>query len=192
MNTLRLFLCSLAVVLLTACGATTELVKPGVATLGDRLSFKVSSAWNHVKTPGTPAMQHVWTRDGLAIDQLRVWSPVRSGELIREKSGDERPLEFNASMSSEQIVALFEGYYARGGNRFTLTKATAQPFLGGAGTRIEFEWTMQSDNVRRSGLGYFVVRGGELHALMYTAPRLVFFAKHQQEVANLAESAALK
>jgi hypothetical protein len=191
MKTLRLFLCSLAVLLLAAC-ATTEIVKPGAATLGDRLNLKVGAAWNHVKLPGTPPAQHVWTRDGLALDQLRVWSPLRSGEFIREKAGDERPLEFNAAMSTEQIVALFEGYYARGGNRFTLTKAAAHPFLGGAGTRIEFEWTMKSDDVRRSGLGYFAVRGGELHALMYTAPRLVFFAKHQQEVASLAESAALK
>ncbi len=191
MNTLRLFWCSLALLLLAGC-ANTELIKPGAATVGEKLNITVGSAWNHVKLPGAQAGQTVWTRDGLAIDQLRVWSPLRSGQLIREKVGEERPLTFDATMSTEQVIALFEGYYARGGNRFTLTKAAAHPFLAGPGTRIEFEWTMQSDNVRRSGLGYFAVRGGELHALMYTAPRLVFFAKHQPDVVKLAESAVLK
>jgi hypothetical protein len=42
------------------------------------------------------------------------------------------------------------------------------------------------------GLGYGTVSKGELFAMLYTAPRLTFFARHRERVEQMARSATLK
>jgi hypothetical protein len=48
------------------------------------------------------------------------------------------------------------------------------------------------DNVQLSGIGYGSVSKGELFAIVYLAPRLTFFSRHQGRVEQIARDARLK
>jgi hypothetical protein len=48
---------------------------------------------------------------------------------------------------------------------------------------------LRHDNVQLSGVGCGAVGRGELSALLYHAPRLVFFPRHQGRVEPIARSA---
>ena len=176
---------------LGAC-ASIEKVGPGEAAIHGRLAVNADSAWNRVKLPSVPSSQTLWTRDGLTLDTLRAWSGLKDGDLIAPNANDQRPLVFRADQAPDQVAALFEGYYARGGNLVTVDKIEPASFLAGSGTRLLFKVTNKDDSVKRSGLAYFAVRGGELHALVFTAPTLAFFPRYQADVERLAQSARLR
>ena len=65
-------------------------------------------------------------------------------------------------------------------------------FAGQKGFRFEYALTRKVDNVQLLGLGYGTVSKGELFAIVYTAPRLTFFARHRDRVEQIAKSARLK
>jgi hypothetical protein len=66
------------------------------------------------------------------------------------------------------------------------------PFGGEKGFRFEYSLVRQVDNVRLSGIGYGAVHKGELFAMLYMAPKLVFFPRHAERVDRIARSAAIR
>jgi hypothetical protein len=148
----------------------------------------LDEAWHRVaSTEFSPA--RVWTLEGAAIDQLMVFG-VKDGESLSPARAPD--LRFHAGMQPAQLAGLFGALLARDGSAFALHDLQRQPFAGVAGLRFEFALTRRADNARLAGLGYASVSAGELHAMLYVAPRLGFFPRHRPRVEALAAGARLR
>lgn len=189
---MRRILIAAMVAALAGCASVAKM-ESGEQTVGGRLVVSLEGAWNHVSGPGIgPA--HTWTMEGLPVDQLLIYAGVKDGELVHQpdSSGKRKNFSFRASMQPEEVVAMFEGMMTRDGSVFKLTKLEPMSFGGHKGFRFEFGLTRQVDNVQLSGVGFGAVAKGELFAMLYAAPQLGFFARHQRSVEQMARSAKLK
>ena len=92
----------------------------------------------------------------------------------------------------KQIVALFEGMLTRDGSTFKLTKLEPAPFSSGKGFRFEYSLIRKADNVELSGTASAAVSRNELFAIVYQAPKLVFYPRHQERVTCMMQSARLQ
>lgn len=189
---MRILLAVLVAALAAGCAGIAK-VESGQQTIGDRLVVDLEGAWNHISGPGVgPA--HTWTMEGLPIDQLRIYVGVKDGELVHQadNSGRLKNFSFRSSMQAEEVVAMFEGVLTRDGSVFNLAKLEPVSFAEQKGFRFEFTLIRKVDNVRLSGMGYGTVFKGELYAMLYAAPQLGFYARHQRSVEHMARSARLK
>jgi hypothetical protein len=189
MNQFRLLLASIVLVL-AGC-ANVAKVSTGEVLVEGRIAMTLDSAWNQVNVPGR-GRSVLWTQDGITVDALEWWVGIADGQNIVDQPSDKRPLTFRSTMQPHEVVALFEGVYGRDGSSFTVDKLTPVEFLGGSGYRIDYTVLRKIDDVRVSGMAWFAVRGGQLHALTFTAPRLGFFPRHQPKVEQVARGARLK
>jgi len=188
---MRTLVVVLALAVLAGC-ATVNKVESGAQTVGERLTFELEGAWNHVAAPGMGPAQ-TWTMEGLPVDQLLIYSGLKDGEALhRANAGAGKTFNFKATMQPDEIVTLFEGMLTRDGSQFRLTKLEPSTFGGLKGFRFEYALTRKSDNVVLSGIGYGAISKGELFALMYLAPRLTFFSRHRERVEQMARSARVK
>lgn len=189
MKTLTLVLSTLV---LAGCVAMAK-VDPGNRAVGDRLAVEIEGAWNHLQAPGLGPAQ-TWTREGLTVDQLLLYSGIKDGELVHAPShgGNQKDFAFRAGMMPDEVVAMFEGMLTRDGSSFKLTRLAPSPFGGLKGFRFDYMLTRKVDNVVLSGMGWGVVSRGELFAIVYMAPRLVFFSRHAAQVEKIALSAKVK
>ena len=168
---------------------TIEKVEKGDRAVGERLQVVIEGPWNRAPATG-PA--EIWTMEGLPVDQLILYSGLKDGQPIHSGGGSGKSFVFKSSMPPDEIVALFEGMFTRDGSHFRLTRLEPVDFAGQKGFRFEYALTRRSTNVQLSGLGYGTVAKGELFAILYMAPRLVFFARHRDNVERIARSAHLK
>ena len=183
----------LAVSALGACAPVqTRKVDSGEQTVGDRLVVKLDGAWNHITAPGMGPAQ-TWTMEGLPVDQLLVYSGLKDGEVIHAQpsSSTAKSFSFRGNMQPDEIVAMFEGMLTRDGSTFKLVKLEPSSFGGGKGLRFEYAIVRKVDSVQLSGVGFATVSNGELFALLYSAPRLGFFPRHQGRVEQIAGSAKI-
>ncbi|MEW6706599.1 MAG: hypothetical protein AB1430_17255 [Pseudomonadota bacterium] len=179
---------------LAGCAAPPTKVGPGESQVG-RLALKVDGSWNQMPAMLNVGSATVWTREGLQIDRLLFWSGVKDGEALvpaGPNAQGQRPQLFKATMQPHELVALFESAYSADGSLFTLEKLEPADFAGQKGLRFEFSVARKSDDVRLSGVAWAVVSNSELHALAYTAPRVVFFPRHVGQVEQIARSVRLK
>lgn len=188
---MRTLLAVLVLVALTGC-ATVNKMESGSQNIGERMTFTLEGAWNHVALPGQGPGQ-TWTMEGLPVDTLLIYSGLKDGEAIhRASSSGQKTFTFRASMQPDEIVGLFEGMLSRDGSQFQLTKLEPASFGGEKGFRFEYALTRKVDGVTLSGIGYGTVSKGELFALVYQAPRLTFFSRHKERVEQIARSARVK
>jgi len=183
---------ALLVAALAGCASVAKM-ESGEQTIGERLVVHLDGAWNHVTGPGIGPAQ-TWTMEGLPIDQLRIYAGIKEGEPVHQPdpSGKRKNFSFRAGMQPEDIVAMFEGMMTRDGSVFRLTKLEPMSFGGQKGFRFEFSLTRKVDGVELAGVGFGTVAKGELYAMLYAAPQLGFFARHQRSVEQMARSARLK
>ena len=110
-----------ALLWLTGCAQVSH-VASGEQRLRDKLVVTVDQPWNQFER-GLGDNTLTWTQDGITVDALRFYVGLKDGELLAptptEPKG-EKPLAFKSGMSPQQVVALFEGLYSRGGSSFTL------------------------------------------------------------------------
>ncbi|MFZ6644083.1 hypothetical protein ACO0LO_00065 [Undibacterium sp. TJN25] len=179
----------------TGCVSVTK-VNSGDRAIGDRLQLHLDGAWNQINAPATvgPNCQ-TWTMEGLTVDRILVYSGLKNDEPIHYQaanSSNSKVFKFNSNMQPEQIVALYEGMMTRDGSTFTLKKLEPAMFGGVKGFHFEYSLIRKSDNVEISGMGSGAVSKGELFAIVYQAPQLVFYPRHQAKVAQIIGSAKLK
>lgn len=187
---MRLLLALVAVSLIAGCAnVQTRKVDSGDTTVGDRLQVTLDGPWNHISAPNLGPAQ-VWTMEGLPVDQLLIYSGIKDGEVIHaQPSGSQRKsFSFRANMQPDEIVSMFEGMLTRDGSTFKLAKLEPYAFGGGKGLRFEYAVVRKSDSVQLSGVGFASVNNGELFAMMYSAPRLGFFPRHQARVEQMARN----
>lgn len=180
------------VALLAACATVaTKKVDSGDNTVGDRLQVKIEGPWNEITAPGMgPA--HIWTMEGLPVDQLRIYSGLKDGEVIHDERNTKlKSFSFRSTMQPDELVSMFEGMLTRDGSTFQLTKVEPAAFGGGKGVRFEYAMVTKEDSLPLTGVGFATVNNGELFALLYNAPRLGFFPRHQARVEQIARSAKI-
>src|SRR5262245_32771411 len=187
---MRRALIACTLVWLAGCAQLSH-VASGDVTVKQRLVVTVDKPWNQfdrVAGDATPT----WTQEGINVDSLRFHVGLKDGDLIAptppEPKG-QKPLAFKATMQPNDVVALFEAYYSRGGSSFTLDKVAPAPFIGQNGFTFEFSSIRKSDEVRLRGIGWGAVRNGELFVITYTAPRLAFFPRGVVSATAIAKSA---
>jgi hypothetical protein len=188
---MRNLLAVLVLAVLAGC-ATVNKMETGPQNIGERLTFHLDGAWNHVALPNQGPAQ-TWTMEGLPVDTLLIYSGLKDGEALhRPGFGGQKSLNFRASMQPDEIVRLYEGMLTLDGSQFELTKLEPATFGGEKGFRFEYTLTRKVDGVTLSGFGYSTVSKGELFALLYQAPRLTFFSRHKDRVEQIARSARVK
>lgn len=191
-----LLVAGLLLTLFAGCASVSKV--EGDVTLGDRLTVRVDRAWNKFALPGQAQPYESWTQDGLALDHLRVWSGIRSGQSLmapaQAPAGQKAPRVpvFRAGMAADQLANLFEVLYAADGSQVQVTRIEPASFAGQAGLRFELAIIRKRDDVQLSVLGWVAVRQDELFALTYAAPRLGFFPRGRPGVEAIAASARLR
>lgn len=179
--------------LLAACG-TVRKVESGANLVGERMSINVDGNWNHLDFPGIKPAQ-IWTMEGITIDELLVYSGIRDGQIMHPDSsaGEKRKdFVFRKTMQTEEIVSMLEGVLSRDGSTFKLRKLEPFPFGGRKGFRFEYERVRKIDNVQMRGVGFGAIDKEELFALVYQAPRLTFFPRHQSRIETIAKAVSIK
>ena len=190
----------LAATALAACAPVATKVESGDRTI-ERMVVSLDGAWNEITVPeGNTAMRsaldigpaHVWTMEGLPVDRLLIYAGLKDGQPVHgEGAANAKRFEFRSTMQADEIVAMFEGMLTRDGSSFKLVKEEPAIFGGSKGVRFEYALVRKADNVTLSGLGYAAVNGGELFAVLYSAPRLGFFPRYQPRVEKIARSATV-
>ena len=192
---MRFFTAIVIVVLsaLSGCASVAK-VETGDRVVGERMTVKLEGAWNHVDAPGMGPGQ-TWTMEGLALDQLLLYSGIKDGQRIHAAApggSNAKEYSFRSSMQSEEIVAMFEGMLTRDGSTFKLAKLEPTNFGGLKGLHFEFSSTRKVDGVQLSGFGYSAVSKGELFAILYIAPRLTFYPRYAPRADQISRSARVK
>src|SRR5438046_464212 len=168
------------VVVLAGCAAPVTKVESGERGLGERMLVSLDDLWNKVSEPDMETAE-VWTMEGRPVDQLLIYSGIKNEQVIHATAmgANRKDFAFRSGMQPDEIVAMFEGMLTRDGSTFKLVKLAPADFGGAKGFRFEYALTRKIDNVQLSGLGFGTVSNGELFALLYQAPRLAFFPRHQ-------------
>ncbi len=184
----RLLLVGLLLIL-AGC-ATVKKIDSGVNTIGERMNINITGNWNGLDFPGIKPAQ-VWTMEGLTIDELIIYAGIKNDQAMHIENSADSKLKnfvFHSNMPTEEIVSMFEGVLSRDGSTFKLLKLERYPFGGTNGFRFEYERIRKLDSVQLRGVGFGGVDKGELFALLYQAPRLTFFPRHQARVEDIAKS----
>jgi hypothetical protein len=181
-------------VIAAALGGCANVVKvgPGDTVVADRVALNIDDAWNQISLPGTGTAA-TWTQDGITLDLLQFYVSLKDGEALGPAAGrEQRPLVFRSAMQPHEIVALFQGLYTRDGSAFSLDRLEPADFLGGKGFRFQYTVVRKFDDVKLSGVAWGAVRGNELFAMTFTAPRAGFYPRHAPRVEQIARTARLK
>ena len=183
---------ALCLLLLAGC-VSMEKIEKGDRAVGDRLSVKIEGSWNHLQAPNLGPAE-VWTQEGITVDELLLYSGIKDEQVVHipDRSGKTKDFAFRSKMQPDEIASMFEGMLTRDGSSYKLTKLEPMTFAGTKGFHFEFEMTRKIDNVVLLGSCWGAVSKGELFAILYKAPRLVFYSRHAAQVEKIAQSATLK
>lgn len=185
-------LLAFAILALAGC-ATVKKVDTGTHALNERLSLSLDGAWNHLDFPSIKPAQ-VWTMEGVTVDEFLIYAGIKDGQAMHPENppnSKKQNFVFRSGMQTEEIVSMFEGVLSRDDSTFKLLKLQPYRFGGRQGFRFEYERIRKIDNVQQRGVGFGAVDKGELFALVYQAPRLTFFPRHQARVEAIAHSAVI-
>lgn len=177
------------VLMLSGCVSVAK-VETGERVVGERMRVTIEGSWNHLNAPGLGPAE-VWTMEGTPVDQLLLYSGIKDGQPIHAEgsgSGERKSFSFRSNMRPDEIAALFEGMLTRDGSRYRLTTLEPAIVAGQKGFRFEYSLTRKVDNAQLLGVGYAVVSRGELFAVVYMAPRLVFYPRHIARVESIGRS----
>ena len=181
----------LAAMLAGCTTVATKKIAAGDNTIGERLQVHIEGAWNHISVPNLGPAE-IWTMEGLPVDQLRIYSGIKDGEVIHDtRNSNLKSFSFRSNMQSDELVSMFEGMLTRDGSTFKLARVEPASFGGSKGVRFEYEMVTKEDNLPLSGVGYAAIDNGELFAMLYNAPRLGFFPRYQARVEQIGRSAKI-
>lgn len=188
---MKRLLATMLLALLSGC-VTVAKVETGDRAVGERMNVTIEGSWNHVDAPGMGPVQ-VWTMEGMPVDQLLLYSGIKDGQAIHaERGGQQKNFVFRSGMQPDEIASLIEGMLTRDGSRYKLEKLEPVTLNGTRGFRFEYSLVRKVDNVQLSGVGFGAVSRGELFAMVYMAPRLVFYPRHVARVEQIGRSMRIK
>lgn len=190
---MKKLLLTLALLTLSGCVSVAK-IESGDKTVGERMTVHIDGAWNHVNAPGIGPAE-LWTMEGTPVDQLLIYSGLKDGQAVHAESGgaeSKKNFTFRGNMQPDEIAGLFEGMLTRDGSRYRLLKLEPADYSGLKGFRFEYSLVRKIDNVQLSGVGYGAVSRNELFAVLYMAPRLVFYPRHIARVEHIGKSMRIR
>ncbi len=162
-----------------------------VAVAQGRMTVTPSDNWN--RWSSRPSKGEIWTRDGIALNELSFFAQIADGEpLYRERDGKNLPLpKFRSDMLPTDLVELFET-----SNRILMQTSlfeivTVEPAtLGGNdAVRFSYDYVVQGDELSRKGEAVAANIGGKLYLVNFVAPSMHYFdrdiAKFRALVASI-------
>ncbi|MES2938072.1 MAG: hypothetical protein V4864_10335 [Pseudomonadota bacterium] len=173
----------LATLVLAGCMSISRV--DGEQVVQGKLAVQVPAAWNRMRDPWDVQPYETWTQEGLPLDHLRIWGGLAPGQplvskpveyLPREDQKAQRVPTFRSNMPPEKLVSLFEALYAEKGT-VQVTRIEPALFAGEKGVHFEFTLARREDDVVLNGTGWLAVRGGELYAATFVAPRMTFYPR---------------
>lgn len=178
--------------LLLACvllgGCSSPLVKPGAQAV-DGLELSTPVAWSDLGRRG----QRVWTRDGVALNALRIYTGIEPGEhVFRQRLRGERDegARFRAGLSDVEIVELIVEGLRGSGLQNVAARALAPATVDGRrGFRAELVYD-NAAGLHHRGLLLGEGADGSLSFLMYTAPDEFYFERERAAVEAIFDSLA--
>jgi len=186
------------ITVLAGCGTTIVKVE-GDQLVNNRMRVRVTDAWNKVSLVNNKQPYDIWTQEGMALDQLRLWAALPSGQSLvvstqSTPSGQTAPRlpTFMAGMQPDQLVNLFEVMYSVDGSLVTMNKVEPTVFAGEKGVRLEFAVMRKSDGVQLNGVAWAAIRKGELYAASFVAPRLSFFPRLVSKAESVVKTAQIQ
>ena len=136
-----------------------------------------------------------WTLDGQSLNEVTFYAGIGDGQtLFKEVSKKTKPLpRFSAGMLPPDIVQLFESSYriAAGTPLFSVDKVEPATFLGRPGFRFRYSFTVQDEEVRRTGEATGSVVDGKLYMIAFEAPTLHYFDRDVAAYEALVASARM-
>lgn len=190
----RWILASAVALLAAGCAQQLVQVSAGDVTVREKLTVTVDKPWNQFER-GLGDNTPTWTQEGINVDALRFYVGIKDGELIAPTPPQDKaakPLTFKSGMQPTEIVALYESLFSRDGSQFKLDRLSPDTFAGGPGFRFEFTSVRKTDEVTLRGVGWGAVKDGQLHLILFTAPRLAFFPRHAASAEAIARSARVR
>lgn len=190
MNKLILSVAAAALLVSVPATAGFKLMAPGQSQLIRKSTMSVtpSIAWNRLGARlGRNA--EAWTLDGHSLNDLIFYSAIPAGgTLFREVDKKNKPLpKFDPKMLAPDVAALFESTYriAASTSLFTIDSIEPATFAGQPGFRFAYSFTVQGEEVRRSGEATGAIIRGKLYMITFEAPKLHYFDR------NIADYRAL-
>lgn len=170
----------------------------GEQTVNSKMTVKLPESWNKINLPGSQQPYELWTKDGIFVDQLRMWAGINTGANLvvappkNSQGKAPRVPVFTTGMKLDQMASLFEQMYAIDGSTVTLDKVEPASFGAQQGVRVEFSVVVQNSNLQLKGIAWAAEHKGQFYATSYVAPRLSFFPRYLPQVQDIAKSAAIK
>lgn len=136
-----------------------------------------------------------WTLDGQSLNEITFYAGIGDGEtLFKERNKKDKPLpRFSAGMLAPDVVQLFESSYRIAAETplFSVDKVEPATFLGRPGFRFRYSFTVQDEEVRRTGEATGAVVDGKLYMIAFEAPTLHYFDRDVANYQALVASAKL-
>jgi hypothetical protein len=165
-----------------------------VAIRKSTLMVTPSIDWNRLG-PKVGRNAEAWTLDGNSLNEITFYAGVMPGQpLFREVDKKNKPLpKFTASMLAPDVVAMFESSYriAASTSLFSVDQVEPTTFLGAQGFRFRYNFTVQDEEVRRSGEATGAVIGGKLYLIAFEAPAIHYFDRDVESYRAIVASARL-
>lgn len=180
----------------TPAGAGYKLMQRGVPETVRSSALVVTPTidWNRLGAKvGRNA--EAWTLDGQSLNEVTFYAGIGDGQtLFKDKAKKTKPLpRFSAAMLVPEIVQLFESSYrvAAGTPLFSVDRVEPATFLGRQGFRFRYSFTVQDEEVRRTGEASGAVVDGKLYMIAFEAPSLHYFDRDVAAYQALVASAKL-
>ncbi|MFZ5506876.1 MAG: hypothetical protein ACOY7P_15415 [Pseudomonadota bacterium] len=181
----------LLIALLTGCASPFTRVDKANVVVRERMEVAAEGDWNRYTPPGSKHRE-IWTQHGMPLDVLVFFTGVADGDALNDQvSADKKPPKFRATMSPEDVAALFENLVAGDGGRFELLQLEPHAVAGSEGFRFSFNYTARGEEIERSGLAVATVRDTRLYALVYAAPRGRYFERGRPGAERVMDSLRL-
>jgi len=169
-------------------GCSSPLINPGPQSI-DGLALATPVSWSDLGHRG----QRLWTRDGVSLNALRIYTDIEAGEhVFRARLRGERDegARFRAGLSDIEIAELIvEGL--RGSSLVNVRAIDLRPAAlnGHRGFRAELSFDNNS-GLHYRGLVLAEGEDGSLSFVMYTAPAEFYFERDRAVVESIFESLA--
>lgn len=184
--------------MLGACATGYSLIAAAtpVKVADGGMTVTPSVAWN--KAPrgyDQPRYEEVWTADGILLNTVTFYAGVPEGKaLIRLRKSAERqaPL-FKAAMLPQEIAEFVESTYRvlSGSTVFNVESLKPSVFAGEQGFQMDFNYVLQSDELKRRGRAVGAIKNGKLYMMLYDATATHYFEATAAEFDRIAKSAQI-
>jgi hypothetical protein len=156
------------------------------------LLLRPSADWNGSSSkPGPRAA--AWTKDGLALNSLEIFSGVAAGQpLYRERNSKRNPMpKFDPTMLLPELADYFERSF-RANNPvadFGIDEITPAELAGIKAIGVRYHYLLVGDDLTRRGEARLASKAGALYAINFQAPALHFFDAEIGEARGIMDGA---